>query len=287
MATPKPNANPLNDADWCYADDKGSVTKAIQSGGATYIWANTTLYEAHPVFRSIAVDMYRDTVHIVANRPRTVELLEDKYFCNGLLKDKYDLPTADSHRLHVGEPEAFELLYKTPLPLVIKPIRGRDSYQVKVFHSYDEAAEHVNLLHKDSKACLLEEFLPGEEASITIMPPLVEISKMRHWALPIVVRTKHVDDVALHTATAPISGSSRVLTLEEYEGDYTYQEIEVVCETIGNYVGATAPIRIDVRRVSKEPGAPFKVFDVNFCPVSSSSINSKSIPFTYQLFHRT
>ena len=58
----------------------------------------------------------------------------------------------------------------------------------------------------------------------------------------------------------------RVPSKEELNQDPAYAEISLKCEQVAKLLRVTAPIRIDVRRVSKQPGSKFAMFDINMKP---------------------
>jgi biotin carboxylase len=73
-------------------------------------------------------------------------------------------------------------------PVVGKPIRGRGSYGVKVCHSLLELRSHLVVLLRESPRILIEEFLPGEEATITVMPPSSSDPTSTYKTLPAITR---------------------------------------------------------------------------------------------------
>lgn len=58
-----------------------------------------------------------------------------------------------------------------PFPDVAKLIRGRGSYGVKVCKSLDEFVDHARSLFFESPQIMVEEFLAGEEATVTVIAP--------------------------------------------------------------------------------------------------------------------
>lgn len=58
-----------------------------------------------------------------------------------------------------------------PFPVVAKPIRGRGSHGVKVCKYLDEFVDRVRSVLFESPQIMVEEFLAGEEATVTVMPP--------------------------------------------------------------------------------------------------------------------
>lgn len=95
-----------------------------------------------------------------------------------------------------------------PYPIVAKPIRGRGSHGVKVCRSPEELAAHAKSLADEDAAVMLEEFLQGEEATVTVMPPNAEKG---YWALPLVSRFNHHDGIAPYNGTVAVTANSRVV----------------------------------------------------------------------------
>lgn len=153
------------------------------------------------------------------------------------------------------------------LPIVAKPCRGRGSAGVKLCNTAADLAQHVESLYADSSVVMLEEFLQGEEATVTVMSP--SSSNSDYWALPVVARFSHEDGIAPYNGTVAVALNSRVVTAEASATDSTYAEVARQCEGVAKLLRATAPIRIDVRRRDCSALSPFVLFDVNMKPVRS------------------
>jgi hypothetical protein len=130
-----------------------------------------------------------------------------------------------------------------------------------------ELAQHVENLYLDSSVVMLEEFLRGEEATVTVMPPSAS-SRRDYWALPVVTRFNHEDGVAPYNGNVAVTLNSRAVSAEDLAADSTYAEVARQCEGVARLLRVTAPIRIDVRRRRDERGSAFVLFDVNMKPVS-------------------
>lgn len=153
-----------------------------------------------------------------------------------------------------------------PYPVVGKPVRGRGSHGVRVCSSLPELESHIQALFEESPTVMIEEFLSGEEATVTVMPP----SKGRdeYWALPIVTRFNHEEGLAPYNGVVAVTANSRVVSREEEERDGRYGEVARECVGVARLLGVTAPIRIDVRRFKEGREERFALFDVNMKPVS-------------------
>ncbi|KAH8432024.1 uncharacterized protein LDX57_009672 [Aspergillus melleus] len=146
-------------------------------------------------------------------------------------------------------------------PVVGKPVRGRGSHGVKVCHDDAELKAHVQTLLGESPLVMLEEFLAGEEATITVMPP--SPGRPRHWSTLPVVRFNHADGIAPYNGVVAVTANSRVASEEEMK-DPAFGDIMDQCAKIAELIGATAPIRVDIRRFSKD--SSFALFDINMKP---------------------
>lgn len=198
-----------------------------------------------------------------------VELFDDKRYVNDVLRAHGSFTVPRGWVL--TEPEGPRDLeaqlnaLRLPYPIVGKPIRGRGSYGVKVCDSMQELHEHVNTLFKDSPMIMLEEYLKGEESTVTVMPPSSD--KSDYWAMPIVTRFNHEKGIAPYNGVVAVTSNSRVVTPDEYAQDPAYATVARECEAAARLLRLTAPIRIDVRRYDDKPGSKFALFDVNMKPV--------------------
>jgi D-alanine-D-alanine ligase-like ATP-grasp enzyme len=152
-------------------------------------------------------------------------------------------------------------------PIVAKPYRGRGSAGVKLCKTAAELSQHVESLYLDSSIIMLEEYLEGEEATVTVMPP--SSSSSDYWAMPVVTRFNHEDGIAPYNGSVAVTLNSRAATAEAVAADSTYAEVARQCEGVARLLKTTAPIRIDVRRRRDETLSPFVLFDINMKPVSS------------------
>lgn len=248
---------------WSYSDTEEGIHSAVKNG-ATHLWANTILFDSHPLQRSQKLSPYASDIYIVGQPPALVENLDDKAYLNGKLRDTggYTLPkswlikASDNIQEKAGSIGRF--------PVVGKPVRGRGSHGVKLCYNPSQLKDHIDQLLKESPLVMIEEFLAGEEATITVMPPSPE--HPAHWSMPPVLRSNHSDGIAPYNGTVAVTANSRVVTDDEMK-DPAYRKIMDESVNVAKLIGATAPIRIDVRRFEK--GSEFALFDVNMKPVSA------------------
>ncbi|KAK1546677.1 hypothetical protein CPAR01_00644 [Colletotrichum paranaense] len=256
VLSPNSQPEPRRDADWCFPDSEDGILSAIDKG-ATHLWANTILYASHPLQTSWRIGKHEKNIKVVGQGPLIVEKYDDKDFVNTLLRQQggFTMPWACTIHANEDTPDYNSL----PYPVVAKPARGRGSHGVKVCQDEGELSLHIKLLKSEgTNAIIVEEFLVGEEATVTVMP---STSEKGHWSLPVVTRFNHQDGIAPYNGTVAVTANSKVVVGSE---DPAYERVAKECEKVGELLGTTAPIRIDVRRF--KTGSKFAIFDVNMKP---------------------
>ncbi|MFV3409875.1 ATP-grasp domain-containing protein [Bdellovibrio bacteriovorus] len=258
LVTPKLNPEPTRPDDWVFPDTAKGFEDAFGLGARVF-WLNTVLYRGHPV----EVWLKRD-VEFIGQSTSDAEDGDNKFLTNKRLREA-GLAVAHSNLLS-------ECQYgQISFPVVLKPIRGRGSQGVVVVNSDFDLKTQLNLHIKSSlygADFILEEFLPGKELTITVMPPGNfnidggSIKKASHWALPGVFRFNHIDGIAPYNGVVAVVNNSRVLTAAELaEGAYARAQLQ--CTLAAKIVNAKAPIRIDCRQSAD---GEFKIFDLNMKP---------------------
>ncbi|KAH8817205.1 hypothetical protein F5884DRAFT_818996 [Xylogone sp. PMI_703] len=286
VITPTPSPDPAKDEGWCFPDTEDGILAAVFKGANT-LWANTILFSSHPLQTSNRIP---DEVRSIGQPPNLVEKYDDKALTNDLLrKNGFALPKAWFLSAQ-DEPSKTEvMIHDFTYPVVAKPIRGRGSHGVKVCKDRQALDEHIKRLFAESAEIMVEEFLDGEEATVTVMPPIPSPASSlsiqteaapeqtqfkiypqpdtsTYYSLPIVTRFNHEDGVAPYNGVVAVTANSRAITPEEHASDPAYAAISRECEAAAELLRPTAPIRIDVRRVSTKEGAKFAMFDVNMKP---------------------
>lgn len=275
MITPIDCPDIAKDIGWCFPDTEDGILSAIDAG-ATHLWANTVVFSSHPLQTSPVLERHQNNVWVVGQPPNLVEKFDDKEYLNDLLRKKTDLLLPEAWTVSTKQDIAsFIADNDLPLPIVGKPIRGRGSHGVRVCQTPDILHQHMIELLKESPIIMLEQFLAGEEATISVMPP--SLGKIDFWAMPVVTRFSHADNVAPYNGVAAVTSNSRVITEEEAERDNSYEIAAQQCETVARLINATAPIRIDIRRLSNDTHSPFALFDINMKPVSNLSSGILSV----------
>jgi hypothetical protein len=262
VITPTASPDTSKDSGWCFPDTEYGILSAINAG-ATHLWANTILFASHPLQTSSDLQRYQNQVRVVGQPPNLVEQFDDKEYLNNLLRKKTDLPLPRAWTVSAKQDVA-SFLAETdlPFPIVGKPVRGRGSHGVRVCQTPNVLYQHMVNLFKESPVLMLEKFLEGEEATVTVMPPLA--GKIDYWAMPIVTRFGHEENIAP-------SANSRAVTIEEAKKDASYNAAAQQCEIVARLLNVTAPIRIDIRRFTKDVQSKFALFDINMKPVSNIS----------------
>ncbi|OAP65538.1 hypothetical protein AYL99_01510 [Fonsecaea erecta] len=260
VITAEEHPDPRRDGGWCFPDTEAGILAAIERG-ANILWANTILFASHPLQTSPALDTYAAEVKVVGQPPQFVQQYDDKNYVNELLRQHGGFTMPRSWIIDSASSLSFE---NFPYPIVAKPIRGRGSHGVKVCHSPSDLSTHLTALLKESPIVMLEEYLCGQEATVTVMPPCE--GHAGYYALPLVVRFNHEDGIAPYNGVVAVTANSRVLTPHEQDQNPRYQGISKECEEVARLLRVTAPIRIDVRQFTETTDSKFAIFDVNMKP---------------------
>ncbi|KAL4922606.1 hypothetical protein BDW62DRAFT_256 [Aspergillus aurantiobrunneus] len=259
VITPDPAAPVSSHEGWTFPDTNEGIDAAVQQG-ATHFWANTILFNSHPLQTSTQLTPLAADLHIVGQPPSLVENFDDKAYLNGKLGQRGGFTLPRSWLVDSGNVSAV-IQQIDRYPIVGKPVRGRGSHGVKVCRDQPELQLHTEALLAESPLVMLEEFLAGEEATITVMPPTA--SNPQHWSMVPVTRFNHDDGIAPYNGVVAVTANSRVVAEDELK-DPAYSKIMRQCEDVAKLIGATAPIRIDVRRFNA--GSDFALFDINMKP---------------------
>jgi len=280
---PGATQNPSVPLDWVFPDTADGIDAAM-AAGARVLWANTVLYEGHPVERGLALGLC-----MVGQSPATVHRFDDKWHTNAVLA-RDGLPVARSALVAV-ERDQDALVYDDlgptalaevglDLPLIVKPVRGRGSEGVVRVDTLSELRDSVarllstmegtgpSVYPRYGKKVMLEEYLPGDEITVNVMPPgdyviggRSELSQ-QHWALTPVRRFSHRDGVAPYSGTVAVTRNSQLLDEVDRSCPAVTRLLEQ-CVRAAALVGALAPIRIDCRA---GPDGELRLFDLNMKP---------------------
>ncbi|KAJ0383910.1 hypothetical protein COL922a_009483 [Colletotrichum nupharicola] len=258
VLSPNSQPDPLKDADWCFPDNEDGILSAIDQG-ATHLWANTILFASHPLQTSARIGKHEKKIKVIGQGPLIVEKYDDKDFVNTLLRqqESFTMPWACTIHADKDTPD-----YKSyPYPVVAKPARGRGSHGVKVCHDESELSSHIKLLKSEgTNAIIVEEFLAGEEATVTVMPPTFDKGYCLCLLSP---------DSTTKMASPPTT--AQLLSLQTLKLLLALKTL-LMRKLPRSLLGTTAPIRIDVRRF--KAGFKFALFDVNMKPAEMALFES-------------
>jgi hypothetical protein len=271
VATPNPHPDPSVELDWVYADTEDGMRRA-QRDGADTLWANTVLFEHHPI------EALLEDIWVVGQTPRAQQRFDDKFATNALLRSS-GLPVVRSVLIggtsgggaqgldDLGDASLAELGFA--YPLVVKPVRGRGSQGVtRVEDASTCAAAAAQLLAcaEFGDQLILEECLAGEEVTVTVMPPSSgTCSRSRAdmpWVFPPVRRFNHQHGVAPYNGVVAVTRNSAVIDAAT-EATPPFQALEAACIQAARLVEAMAPIRIDCRA---DASGVYRLFDLNMKP---------------------
>ncbi|MVX36374.1 ATP-grasp domain-containing protein [Myroides sp. LoEW2-1] len=291
VVTPVDNPKDTNDLDWVFPDTEEGIDKAIAKG-AKIIWLNTVLYKGHPI------EKYKDKgLKIVGQSTEAVDLFDNKVYTNNLLRSK-GLPVLESKMISLDNHK--ELSKIATYPNVLKPIRGRGSEGVRVVENqkqFVETAEELINSGRFGDTIYTEDFLPGEEITITVLPPgtyvvqgEIRIQKT-YWCFPALRRFNHINNVMPYNGVVAVTENSEVLQAS-LQSSQEVVDILKQCEKAASIINGHAPIRIDCR-ANKE--GKYFIFDVNLKPNmtgasrshrkeqdSLSSIAARLVPWGYR-----
>jgi len=259
ILTPVDSPEVAEDLDWVFPDTAEGIQTALSKGAKSF-WLNTVLYEGHPIEALAGKNIF-----VVGQSPKTTALYDDKFFTQAFLRSR-GLPVPKTERI-----SRHGIRTSLSFPLVIKPIRGRGSEGVRVIHSEKDLAPAAADMFSSGKfgdEVYAEEFLSGEEITITVMPPGDYILDGlgahfdEYWSLPPVRRFNHIDGVAPYNGTVAVVNNSAALSHEELETP-GIQTLSRQCEDAAKWVGAKAPIRVDCRA---DGSNQYFLFDLNMKP---------------------
>ncbi|MCX2563025.1 D-alanine--D-alanine ligase family protein [Acetobacter thailandicus] len=274
VITPVSQPDPGRAMDWVFPDTDEGIASAIQNG-ATVLWANTVLFTGHPI------EKVMKQVCIVGQLPSAVQNFDDKFHTNRLLAER-GLPAARSFLLGDDNEAEITLSNLTEaslaqrnliFPLMLKPIRGRGSQgvtRVKSLAALKSQATELLESGEFGTLLILEEYLDGEEVTVTVMPPksprpagikYAEASNI-YWGLRPVCRFNHADGVAPYNGAVAVTQNSRAISAEELAQPEMVATMRA-CTKAAEIVEARAPIRIDCR--AGRDGR-YRLFDLNMKP---------------------
>ena len=270
VVTPVLSPDPAVALDWVFPDTVDGI-RAAEASGADILWANTMLFAGHPLDGVLAV------FDIVGQSPAVTQRFDDKFATNRMMSDA-GLPVARSFLLSrtrrenvrgLADLEAGCAAMALDFPLIVKPVRGRGSQGVTLvddFAGLHYAVETLIAAATFGDIVMVEEYLDGEEMTVTVMPPASPqpdgTRDGMYWALRPVCRFNQRDGVAPYNGDVPVSANSVALA-EMRRSDTAIVAMIDQCVAAAALVGARSAIRIDCRA---DRQGVFKLFDLNMKP---------------------
>lgn len=256
--------------DWVFPDTHAGIA-AARAAGADVLWANTVLFEGHPI------EAVLGDVAVIGQHPAAMQAFDDKFETNRMLA-RAGLPVARAFLLSgtaranvhaLTDVEAAIAREKLDFPLIVKPVRGRGSQGVTLVadgEALRTAATDLIARGSFGDTLMVEEYLEGEEVTVTILPvasPRPDGGRgARPWALRPVRRFDQRNGVAPYNGDVPVTANSAAIDAARLEEPAVAAMIDA-CVLAAERVGARAAIRIDCRRDS---GGVFRLFDLNMKP---------------------
>ena len=127
VVTPVADPDPARALDWVFPDTAEGIAAAL-AAGAGVLWANTVLFEGHPLEAAIG------RVAIVGQMPAAMQRFDDKFDTNRILAAA-GLPVARSFLLSTVARDGVRGIDDLAggdlaFPVIVKPVRGRGSQGV-------------------------------------------------------------------------------------------------------------------------------------------------------------
>jgi hypothetical protein len=262
VITPVEKPNIENDKDWVFPDTKKGIQNALDKGANTF-WLNTVLYKKHEI-----ENFFRRDIQFVGQIPNQVEIYDDKYYTNELLR-KNKIPIPKSKLISIENVTDFSL--DIDFPIVVKPIRGRGSQGVSLVKNQkelDHKLDEIFTQNEFGNTVYIEKFLIGQEITVTVMPSgnyIIDNQEKifkKNWCLPAVKRCNHKNGIAPYNGVVAVMKNSFVLENEELKSK-SIIEVYRQCEKASELIHIKAPIRIDCRA---DKNGNYFLFDLNMKP---------------------
>lgn len=274
VVTPVSDPDPVRPLDWVFPDTPEGIAAAIAAGANT-LWANTILFEGHPI------EAVLSKVAIIGQLPVATQAYDDKFETNRLLAER-GLSVARAFLVGMNAGAGVCALAQVEqalsdkamtFPLIVKPVRGRGSQGVTLVRdrtALQAAAQALLEGGAFGNLLMVEEYLEGEEVTVTVMPPasphpdghVAHAQGAGHWALRPVTRFNQKDGVAPYNGDVPVTENSAAIDADRM-ADPLVRAMIADCVAAAGIVDGRAPIRIDCRAASD---GRFKLFDLNMKP---------------------
>jgi len=270
IVTPVADPDPARALDWVFPDTPEGIAAALAAGADT-LWANTVLFTGHPI------EAVPPGTAIVGQDAAAMQRFDDKFATNAMLAAA-GLPVARSFLLGGTARDGVHALtevagvleaHALPFPLIVKPVRGRGSQGVTLVADLPAllaAAEALIAGARFGDVLMVEQFLDGEEMTVTILPAACPRPDGTHGARPFALRPvrrfDQRDGVAPYNGDVPVTANSAPIDAGRM-GDPAVAAMLDACVAAAEMVGARTAIRIDCRA-----GADGRLllFDLNMKP---------------------
>lgn len=259
VLTPHPSPSHKGHLEWCFPDTEAGIKEVIERG-VKCLWLNTVLFAGHPVWELAS----KASLQVIGQKGETWDRFDDKHFTNSLFMH-HSLPVPHSVKVRIEGGGVLALPDDLSCPVIVKPVRGRGSFGVTLCKDLSSLDNAFKELKGTGNEVIVEEYLSGDEITVTVMPPGRYTIDGREriistfWSLPPVKRVGHSDGVLPYSGKIPVVQNSRVIT----EPDPSLAVIREACEKASALVAAKAPVRIDCRRDGR---GVYKLFDFNLKP---------------------
>ncbi|GAA5220690.1 ATP-grasp domain-containing protein [Membranihabitans marinus] len=261
IITPVDEPKVWKDSDWVFPDHREGIQDAIKKG-SNILWLNTVLHSRHAILDNLHKD-----IRIIGHLPSLVDEYDNKWTTSQWLKSQ-NIPTPNSILIKEEDKNSeFDIRF----PVVLKPILGRGSQGVLMVANAMALKEKLIEVFSSKRfgsSIYLEEFLTGQEITITVMPA----GKYRYkssteyiekpWCLPVVTRFNHHRGIAPYNGVVAVVQNSRLLDVSQ-QNTKEVQDAVICCEKVGHLLKIRAPIRIDCRA---DDTGKFYLFDINLKP---------------------
>ncbi len=270
VVTPVASPDPRTALDWVFPDTAEGIGAAGRAG-ASVLWANTVLFAGHPL-ETVLTDFA-----IVGQLPTAMQAFDDKFETNRMLADA-GLPVARSFLLSrtartnvcvLDDVERACVERDMVFPLIVKPVRGRGSQGVTLVDdpaALRQAATALIAAATFGDMLMVEEFLDGDEMTVTVLPPAAPrpdgARRAGHWALRPVYRFDQHGGVAPYNGDVPVTANSVAIDAQRLR-DPAIEAMIDACVAAAALVDARTAIRIDCRADRR---GTFKLFDLNMKP---------------------
>lgn len=109
---------------------------------------------------------------------------------------------------------------------------------------------------------MLEEYLSGQEGTVTVMPP--SQTRSRYWSMPIILCFNHTDGIAPYNGVVAVTANS-IIAADHGKKQVCF-DICKACMRVVENLKVTGPIRIYVRQFTEDERSRFAISDVNMKP---------------------